>query len=147
MHAQRLLDILVATASSRVDKALSLSPCEGQTVGGIEHLLWDTAVKVYGADLPAILGDLLNAYSRSPGMDAVARLTPSCIGTQGYEALLTSLKASTRRDVRFFDHGWHIELRSRLCQYLCRGLQRRLVEENVAPESLIEDLLGHDLGM
>lgn len=107
MHAQRLLDILVVTASSRVDivlslsLSLSLSLCEGQTVGGIEHLLWDTSVKVYGADLPTILGDLLNAYSRSPGMDSVARLTSSCIGTQGYEALLISQGMHPKRRPRF----------------------------------------------
>ncbi|MDT8923346.1 hypothetical protein RBE51_10995 [Pseudomonas taiwanensis] len=113
----------------------------------MERLVWDIAVQVYGGDLPAILNDLLNGYARSPGIDSIARLTPGCIGSQGYVALLTSLRASNRRDVRFFDQGWHLELRSRLRHYLYRGLQRSLVANEVAPEALVEDLLGYDLGM
>ncbi|QNL87530.1 Uncharacterized protein PPKH_2116 [Pseudomonas putida] len=58
-----------------------------------------------------------------------------------------ALKASERRDVRFFDQGWHIEIRSRLRRYVHRGLQRRLVANAIASELLVEDLLAHDLGV
>ena len=44
-----------------------------------ERLVWEAAVAAYGADLPAILSDLLNRYTRSPGMDTVARVTPECL--------------------------------------------------------------------
>ena len=110
-------------------------------------MVWETAVGVYRADLSAILNDLLDHYRRSPGMDAIARLTPACISSQGYVALLTSLKVSLRRNVRFIDHDCHIELRSRLRQYLRLGLQRLLVENGAASEMLVEDLLAHDLGV
>ena len=112
-----------------------------------ERLVWEAAVAAYGADLPAILSDLLDRYTRSPGMDAVARVTPECLSTQGYAALLMALKASERRDVRFFDQGWHIEIRSRLRRYVHRGLQRQLVANVIASELLVEDLLAHDLGV
>lgn len=75
-------------------------------------------------------------------MDAIARLTPACISSQGYVALLTSLQVSLRRNVHFFDHGCHIEMRSRLRQHLCIGLQRQLLENGAASEMLVEDLLG-----
>ena len=143
----RLLDILTVIAGCRARKALSLSVQDPSDARGVERLVWDTAVQVYQADLPGVLSDLLNGYTRVPGMDAVARLTPICISLQGYEALRVSLKAATRRNVRFFDHGWHLELRSRLSQYLCRGLQRQLVESGDASEVLVEDLVAHDLGV
>jgi len=147
MPELRLLDILTVIAGRRARKALSLSVQDHPGAMDVERLVWHTAVQVYQANLPSILSDLLNGYTRVPGMDAVARLTPICISLQGYEALRVLLKATTRRNVRFFDHGWHLELRSRLRQYLCRGLQRQLVESGDASEVLVEDLVAHDLGV
>jgi hypothetical protein len=43
----------------------SLLAHDSQTVGGVESLVWDIAVQVYGGDLPAILNDLLNGYART----------------------------------------------------------------------------------
>lgn len=120
---------------------------EGQTGQTTERLVWRCASDVYRADLPAILNQLLDGFVRSPGMDSVARLSPACIGNEAYESLLNALNAGTRRNVRFVDHGWHIELRSRLRQYLFRGLQRQLVATGAASDALIEDLLQHDLGV
>jgi len=143
----RLLDILTVIAGCRARKELSLSVQDPSDAREVERLVWDTAVQVYQANLSGVLSDLLNDYARVPGMDAVARLTPMCVSPLGYEALRVSLNATTRRNVRFFDHGWHLELRSRLRQHLCRGLQRQLVESGDASEVLVEDLVAHDLGV
>lgn len=143
----RLLDILTVIAGCRARKVLSLLVQDPSGAKGVERLVWDTAVQVYEADLPGVLSDLLNGYRRVPGIDAVARLTPMCVNPLGYEALRVSLKATTRRNVRYFDHGWHLELRSRLRQHLCRGLQRQLVQSGDASEVLVEDLVAHDLGV
>ncbi len=87
------------------------------------------------------------AHVRKPWKDGSVRIMPACIGQASYQILLEALNEKPRRDVRFHDHGWHIELSSRLWSHVVRSLQRRLVAQEQGTETLEEDLLAHDIGI
>lgn len=112
-----------------------------------DRLIWRSAEVAYASGLEEILGGLIDAYSRKPGKDEVVRVSAECIGYASYEVLKRVLEASPRRNVRFYDQGWYLELRSRFWGHVVRGLQRMLVLSNMADELLVEDLLAHDIGV
>lgn len=112
-----------------------------------DRLIWRNAELAYASGLEEILGSLIDAYSRKPGKDEVVRVTAECIGCASYEVLKRVLKASPRRDVRFYDRGFYLELRSRFWGHVVRGLQRMLVMSKMADELLVEDLFAHDVGV
>lgn len=114
---------------------------------GIEEAVWQWAAQAYAGEFAGILTVLLDQYRRRPGQDHPGRLCPESIGCTGYAALRTALKAHRRRDVWFFDFGWCIEIRSRLRSHLLRNLQRLQVIAAQAPDSVLEDLLGHEIGV
>lgn len=113
----------------------------------VEVEIWARATDAYAGELLQLLGEALDSYERKPGRDDIARITPGYIGETGYCALLGALKLRQRRDVSYIDHGWHVELRSRLWTHMVRSVQRFLVSQGDASELITEDLLGHDLGM
>lgn len=112
-----------------------------------DRLIWRSAEVAFASGLEEILGSLIEAYKRKPGKDEVVRVSAECIGCASYEVLKRVLEASPRRDVRFYDRGWYLELRSRFWGHVVRGLQRILVLSNMADELLVEDLLAHDIGV
>lgn len=109
--------------------------------------IWGRAEAAYSDGLHGVLSDLLDGYERKPGKDEIARVMPDCVGAKAYQILMSTLQEKPRRDVSYYDYGWHLELRSRLWAHLLRGLQRRLVIDGKGTEVLIEDLLGHDIGV
>lgn len=113
----------------------------------VDRLVWRSAEVVYASGLEEVLVGLIDAYSRKPGKDEVVRVSAECIGCASYEVLKRVLEASPRRDVRFYDRGWRLELRSRFWRHVVRGLQRMLVSSNKADELLLEDLCAHDIGV
>lgn len=48
---------------------------------------------------------------------------------------------------RYYDRGWHLELRSRFWEHLARGLQRQLVMSDMGSEALAEGFLARDIGV
>lgn len=113
----------------------------------IDREIWDQAEAVYAQDLEKMLNGLLNSYQRNPGKDEVVRVTSEHMGEVAYKALLDALQTEPRRDIRHYDYGWHIELRSRLWEYLVRNVQRLLVSSGKGTDALVEDLLAHDIGL
>lgn len=113
----------------------------------IDRLVWRGAEVAYASGLEEVLGGLIDAYKRKPGKDEIVRVSAERIGCASYEVLKRVLEASPRRDVRFYDRGWCLELRSRFWGHVVRGLQRMLVLSNMADELLVEDLFAHDIGV
>ncbi len=109
--------------------------------------IWLRTCSYHGEGLAAYLSELLDGYVRRPGKDELVRITPGCIGQGAYLTLLAALSGQSRRHVWYHDHGWHIELRSRLWEYLGRRIQRELVLSGGATEAITEDLLAHDVGV
>ena len=108
--------------------------------------IWSRASACCGDEFVHVLSGLLDEYERRPGKDEPVRITAECIGTDGYSLLSVALNEKSRRDVRYYDHGWHIELRSRVWAHICRGIQHRLVLSGMAPESITEDFLAFEIG-
>ncbi|MNM33750.1 hypothetical protein D3C81_443820 [compost metagenome] len=109
--------------------------------------IWSRASACCGDNFAQVLSELLDNYERKPGKDEPVRITAEWIGLDGYSSLFVALNAKSRRDVRYYDHGWHIELRSRLWAHICRAMQQRLVSSGMAPEPVTEDLLAYDIGV
>ncbi|MDE4539307.1 hypothetical protein GIB19_19050 [Pseudomonas sp. ITEM 17296] len=109
--------------------------------------IWRRASACWGDGFVHVLSELLNNYQRNPGKDEPVRITAEWIGQDGYSFLFVALNAKSRRDVRYYDHGGHIELRSRLWEHICRAMQQRLVLSGIAPEPVTEDLLAYDIGV
>lgn len=102
---------------------------------------------MFSVGLQPALSDLIDSYERKPGKDEIVRVTADCIGGIGYQALRHALESTPRRDVRYYDRGWHLELRSRFWEHVVRGLQRQLVTNEMGNEVLEEDLLARDIGV
>lgn len=109
--------------------------------------IWRRVSAYCGDEFVHVLSELLDNYERKPGKDEPVRITSEWIGHDGYSSLLAALNAKSRRDVRYYDHGWHIELRSRLWVHICRGIKHRLVLSGSAPEPITEDLLAFEIGV
>ncbi|WP_114942599.1 hypothetical protein U0028_20280 [Pseudomonas putida] len=109
--------------------------------------VWRCASACYGNRFAEALDELLDGYVRKSGKDEPVRITADCIGEEAYVALLAALRVKPRRHVSYYDHGWHIELRSWLFAHLCLNLQRCVVRSGRTTEILIEDLLAHDIGL
>ncbi|AJA15899.1 hypothetical protein RPPX_22020 [Pseudomonas putida S12] len=108
--------------------------------------IWSRASACCGDEFVHVLNGLLDEYERKPGKDEPVRITAECIGQVGYSSLVVALNAKSRRNVRYYSHDWHIELRSRLWAHICRGIQQRLVLSGLAPEPIIEDFLAFEIG-
>lgn len=108
--------------------------------------IWKRASACCGDALIHVLSGLLDEYKRNLGKDEPVRINSAWIGHDAYSYLVVALNAKSRRDVRFYDHGLHIELRSCLWAHVCRGIQHRLVLSGLAPEPIIEDLLAFEIG-
>ncbi|QVL21414.1 hypothetical protein KH389_12850 [Pseudomonas qingdaonensis] len=113
----------------------------------VEREIWGRAEVVFGGCLADEVSIMLESYERKPGKDELLRVTPVLIGEVSYRAFLDALCAKSRKDVRVYDHDWHIELRSGLWLHLVRGLQRQLVVQGHASERLAEDFLAHEIGI
>ncbi|QJQ20771.1 hypothetical protein HG549_12830 [Pseudomonas sp. SK] len=109
--------------------------------------IWSRASACYGNEFVHILSGLLDEYERKPGKDEPVRITAEWVGQDAYTSLVVALNAKSRRNVRYYDQGWHIELRSRLWAHICRGIQHRLVLSGMAPEPITADLLAFDIGV
>lgn len=108
--------------------------------------VWSRASACCGDEFVQFLSGLLDGYERKPGKDEPVRITAELVGQDGYSSLVVALNEKSRRDVRYYDHGLHIELRSRLWAHICRGIQHRLVLSGMAPEPIIEDFLAFEIG-
>lgn len=113
----------------------------------ITNEIWKRASACWGDVFVHVLNGLLDGYERKPGKDEPVRITAEWVGQDAYSFLVVALNAKSRRNVRYYDHGWHIELRSRLWAHICRGIQHRLVLSGMAPEPITEDLLAFDIGV
>lgn len=109
--------------------------------------IWRRASVWCGDEFVDVLSELLDNYGRKPGKDEPVRITEGWVGRYAYTSLVLALHAKSRRDVRYYDHGWYIELRSRLWEHICRAMQQRLVLRGQAPEPVTEDLLAYDIGV
>jgi len=109
--------------------------------------IWRRASACCADEFVHVLNGLLDEYERKPGKDEPVRITAECIGQVGYSSLVLALSAKSRRNVRYYSHDWHIELRSRLWTHICRGIQHRLVTSGLAPEAITEDLLAFEIGV
>ncbi|MEW5620640.1 hypothetical protein ABGT18_04800 [Pseudomonas putida] len=109
--------------------------------------IWRRASACCGDEFVHVLNGLLDEYERKPGKDEPVRITAEWVGQDGYSSLVGALNEKSRRDVRYYDQGWHIELRSRLWAHICRGIQHRLVLSGLAPEPITEDLLAFEIGV
>ncbi|WP_284363423.1 IclR family transcriptional regulator [Pseudomonas putida] len=98
--------------------------------------VWRCASACYGNRFAEALDELLDGYVRKSGKDEPVRITADCIGEEAYVALLAALRVKPRRHVSYYDHGWHIELRSWLFAHLCLNLQRMV--EALTLEGLVE---------
>ena len=113
----------------------------------VNRQVWSSAEAAYGLGLKAVLVSLIDAYERKPGKDEIVRVSAEYIGRASYDVFRHALVAVPSRHVRYYDCGWHLELRSRFWEHVVRGLQRQLISSSMGNEVLVEDLLAHDIGV
>ncbi len=106
--------------------------------------LWSLACKAYGDDLPEILGSIVSAYERRPGLNNPIRVHRSVIGVDGFTALREAL--TTQRS-SFHQLEGCLEIREPLAWHLVRHLQHRLIIDGQAPASIRDQCFAGDLGL
>lgn len=107
--------------------------------------LWSLACRAYGDDLPLILGSIVSAYQRRPGLDNLIRVHRSVIGAVGFTGLREAL-------AKQHPNGFHqldgcLEIRERLAWHLVRHLQQKLIIDGHAPASIRDQRFAGDLGL
>lgn len=107
--------------------------------------LWSIACRAYGGDLPLILGSIVSAYQRRPGLESLVRVHRSVIGVGGFTALQEAL-------TKHYPNGFHqhqgcLEIREPLGWHLVRHLQHKLINDGHAPESICDQRFAGDLGL
>lgn len=107
--------------------------------------LWSLACKAYGDDLPGILGSILSAYERRPGLNNPIRVHRSVIGVDGFTALREAL--TTQRFSGFHQLEGCLEIREPLAWHLVRHLQQKLIIDGHAPASIRDQRFAADLGL
>lgn len=106
--------------------------------------LWSLACKAYGHDLPRILGSIVSAYERRPGLNNPIRVHGSVIGVDGFTALREAL--ATQRS-SFHQLEGCLEIREPLAWHLVRHLQHKLIIGGHAPASIRDQCFAGDLGL
>jgi|GEM_PF-2022762 len=114
--------------------------------GGVEKLMWERALQVYGDSLSTILRQALAVYKRTAGMDDLTRLYPS---TTGSHALLMVRQELIMRwpNGSFGDSDLCVELRSRPRSHLNQHVLRRVADDRADSPALRDALFGLDLGL
>lgn len=95
--------------------------------------LWSLACKAYGDDLPGVLGSIVSAYERRPGLNNLIRVHRSVVGVDGFTALRESLNT---HGSSFHQLEGCLEIREPLAWHLVRHLQRKLIIDGHALLSL-----------
>lgn len=106
--------------------------------------LWSLACEAYGDDLPGILGSIVSAYERRPGLNNPIRAHRSVIGVDGFTALREAL--TTQRS-SFHQLEGCLEIREPLAWHLLRHLQHKLIIDGHAPASIRDQRFAVDLGL
>ena len=83
--------------------------------------LWSLASKAYGNDLPGILGSIVSAYERRPGLNNPIRVH----SVDGFTALREALV--TQRSNSFHQIQGCLDIREPLAWHLVRHLQQKLI--------------------
>lgn len=106
--------------------------------------LWSLACKAYGDDLPGILGSIVSAYERRPGLTNAIRVHRSVIGVDGFTALREAL---TRQRSSFHQLEGCLEIREPLAWHLVRHLQQKLINDGHAPAAIRDQRFAGGLGL
>ena len=103
--------------------------------------LWSLACKSYGDDLPGILGSIVSAYERRPGLNNPIRVH----SVDGFTAIREALV--TQRSNSFHQIQGCLDIREPLAWHLVRHLQQKLIIDGHAPASIRDQRFAADLGL
>ncbi|QED84817.1 hypothetical protein PSYTB_14635 [Pseudomonas amygdali pv. tabaci str. ATCC 11528] len=112
--------------------------------GELEKTVWQHAAQSYGRSLTEILKAALECYSRPPGHDDMTRLYRQGIGSEAFTALHGCLSEDWRNLDSNTDFLW---LRSHKRDYLYRHILQRLIQDDMASDSMRDSLFSIDLGV